>query len=277
MEGFVNNNGVKLHYISPNFNEKKDLTLLFVPGVMMPAWIWDNQLEYFSKNYRVIAMEPRSQGDSDQATEGHYSYAIAKDIKALVDQLEIGPFVLIGWSLGVPEVVNYAALLSDNNLKGLVLVDGLAGMDPSLPFYKKTVELWTELQFDRAKKTQDFLNIIFKKPQTDEFIQKLFRSSMKTPTNTVMTLMLNYILQDYRHLLPKISVPTFIFTIDNYRIEYMKNMQKLIPSAKLEIIDDAGHALFIDQPDVFNKRLLDFISHHLSNSDKALGFKSIER
>ena len=252
MEGFVNNNGVKLHYISPNFNEKKDLTLLFVPGVMMPAWIWDNQLKYFSKDYRVIAMEPRSQGDSDQATEGHYSYAIAKDIKALVDQLEIGPFVLIGWSLGVPEVVNYAALLSDNNLKGLVLVDGLAGMDPSLPFYNKTVELWTELQFDRVKKTQDFLNIIFKKPQADEFIQKLFRSSMKTPTNTVMTLMLNYILQDYRHLLPKISVPTLIFTIDNYRIEYMKNMQKLIPSAKLEIIDDAGHALFIDQPDIFN-------------------------
>ncbi|MFN4173790.1 MAG: alpha/beta fold hydrolase, partial [Parachlamydiaceae bacterium] len=210
------------------------------------------------------------QGDSMQATEGHYSEAIAQDIKALVDQLKIGPFILIGWSLAVPAVVNFAVHFANNNLKGLVLVDGMVGIDSSLPFYKKTVELWTAFQTDREKKTRDFINMIFKKPLSEQFVQKLFNCSIKTPTNTVMTLMLNYILLDYRPLLRKISVPTIIFTVDNYRLEYMKHMQKEIPHAELNIIDDAAHALFIDQPERFNEQLSIFISNLLRNQNKTL-------
>lgn len=277
MEGFVNRDGVKLHYISPNFEEKKDLTLLFIPGVMMPAWIWDNQLKYFSKNYRVIAMDPRSQGDSDKPTEGHYSFSIANDIKALVDELNIGPFVLIGWSLGVPEVVNYAALLANDNLKGLVLIDGMVGIDSSLPFYQTTVDFWTQIQYDRNASTLAFINKMFKNPQPEALIQKLYQSSLKTPTNTVMTFMLNYILQDFRPLLPKIQVPTLIFTIDNYRIDYMRMLQQKIPNAELEIVDNAAHALFIDQPDAFNERLSKFILNLLRERNKALGVETIKR
>ncbi|MDA2914595.1 alpha/beta hydrolase, partial [Acidobacteriia bacterium AH_259_A11_L15] len=53
----------------------------------MPAWIWEHQIEHFSKHYRVVAMDPRSQGESEQTTEGHYPAARARDIKAVVDAL----------------------------------------------------------------------------------------------------------------------------------------------------------------------------------------------
>ena len=37
-------------------------SILFVPGWTMPAWIWQNQIDYFAHDYRVVAMDPRSQG-----------------------------------------------------------------------------------------------------------------------------------------------------------------------------------------------------------------------
>jgi microsomal epoxide hydrolase len=258
-DGFVESQGVKIHFLVPTNHHSKQISLLFVPGVMMPAWIWEKQLEYFSKIYHVVAMDPRSQGDSEQSSEGHYAFSLAKDIKAVVDKLKLNPLVLVGWSLGVPEVVNYAAHFGSKGLIGLVLVDGLVGIDPSVPFYQATVDYWAQFQIDRVPKTREFVKSIFKQPQTDAYFERVCEAALRTPTNTVMTLIGNYILQDFRSLLPCIDVPTLIATVEGARLDYMRKMQNLLPHSRLEIFQSAGHALFVDQPAKFNRLLETFI------------------
>jgi microsomal epoxide hydrolase len=258
-DSFVESQGVKIHYLAKNINDTKKVCLLFVPGVMMPAWIWEKQLEYFSRNYRVVAMDPRSQGDSEQSSEGNYAFSLAKDIKAVIDKLELEPLVLVGWSLGVPEVVNYAAHFSSKRLIGLVLIDGLVGIDPSVPFYQATVDYWAQFQIDRIPKTQEFIHDIFKQPQSEAYFEKLLEAALRTPTNTVMTLIDNCLLQDFRSLLPHIDVPTLIATVEGPRLGYMQKMQSLIPDSRLEIFPLACHALFVDQPEKFNQLLEVFI------------------
>jgi microsomal epoxide hydrolase len=257
--GFVESQGIHLHYLANDLSDTQKLSILFVPGVMMPAWIWDRQLDYFSKQYRVVALDTRSQGDSEQTTEGHYAYSLAKDIHTVVETLKLSPLILVGWSLGVPEVVNYAAHFAGKGLKGLVLVDGLVGIDSSLPFYKSTIDYWTQFQVARKEKTEEFVRMIFKQPQSESFYEKLAESAMKTPTNTVMTLIENYLLQDFRSLLPKIQVPTWMATVEGPRLDYMKKTQKLLPHSHLDIIPSAGHALFVDQAPLFNATLETFI------------------
>ncbi len=259
IDGFVESQGVKIHYSAKNINETKQVSLLFVPGIMMPAWIWDKQLDYFSEKYKVVAMDPRSQGESDQSCEGHYAFSLAKDIKAVVDKLKLQPLVLIGWSLAVPEVINYAAHFGSKELIRLVLVDGLAGIDPSLAFYQATIDYWTQFQIDRINKTREFIRSIFKQPQSEAYFEKLNEAALRTPTNTVMTLIENYLLQDFRPLLPRIETPTLIATVDGPRLGYMQKMQSLIPHSRLEIFRSAGHALFVDQAERFNRILEAFI------------------
>lgn len=258
-EGFVESQGVKIHYLAKNIHDTNRVSLLFVPGIMMPAWIWENQLAYFSKNYQVVAIDPRSQGDSEQSSEGHDAFSLAKDIKAIVDQLHLKPLVLIGWSLAVPEVVNYAAHFGSEGLIGLVLVDGLVGIDPTVPFYQATVDYWVQFQMDRKPKTQEFIKSIFKQPQTEAYLKKLSEAALRTPTNKVMTLIDNYILQDFRPLLAHIDIPTLITTIQGPRLGYMQNMHNLLSHSHLEIFISAGHALFVDQPERFNHLLELFI------------------
>lgn len=259
IEGFVESRQAKLHYMTNSAKSSGGVSLLFVPGVMMPAWIWEKQLDYFASKYRVVAMDLRSQGDSTQSTEGHYASSMAEDIKAVVDTLDLKPLVLVAWSLAVPIAVNYAALHGKEGLIGLVLVDGLSGFDSSQPFYHSTIDFWMKLQADRPAKTREFIRNIFKQPQPEEYFDKLYESAMRTPTNTAMTLIDNYLLQDFRPLLPKIDVPTLITTVEGPRLEYMKNLKTLLPDGRLEIVKDAAHTLFVDQPKLFNNILEEFI------------------
>lgn len=257
-DGFVESQDVKIHFLANNLDDTNKISVLFVPGIMLPAWIWEKQFDYFSKSYRVVCMDPRSQGDSEQSSEGHYALSRAKDIKAVVDKLKLEPLILVGWSLAVAEVVNYAAHFATGGLMGLVLVDGLVGIDPSLSFYQPMVNYWGQFQTDRVRQTREFLKIIIRKPQTDEYFEKLTAAALRTPTNTVMTLITNYMLQDFHSLLPHLKIPTLITTIEGSRLDYTKEMQRLIPHSRLEIFK-AGHALFVDQPEKFNLLLESFI------------------
>lgn len=258
-EGFVKNKDVKIHYIANKFNDLNKISILFVPGIMMPAWIWESQLEYFSNKYNVVAIEPRSQGDSTQSCDGHYALSMAEDIQAVINTLNLNPLVLVGWSIGVPQVINYAAHFDSKKLLGLVLIDGIVGADPTQPFYDSMIDYWMQFQMDRPLNTKQFIKNIFKNKHKESFFEKLYELAMRTPTNTVMTLINNYILQDFRPLLSKINTPTFIATIDGPRLNYMKNMHNLLQNSHIEIFQSAGHALFVDQPEKFNHSLKTFI------------------
>lgn len=44
---------------------------------------------------------------SSVGREGDYPAAHARDMKAVIEQLRLSPVVLVGWSMGVPEIAAY--------------------------------------------------------------------------------------------------------------------------------------------------------------------------
>ncbi len=98
---FTSSDGVRLHYLQAG----KGRSILFVPGWTMPAWIWEHQIAYFARHYRVLAFDPRSHGNSERVTEGHYPNRLARDIRELTQHLELPPIVLVGWSMGALQVL----------------------------------------------------------------------------------------------------------------------------------------------------------------------------
>src|SRR5580704_2417021 len=102
-EFFTTSDGVKLHYLESGAGP----SILFVPGWTMPANIWQPQIDYFSRHYHVVAIDPRSQGDSEKTPDGNYPGRRAQDYKELIDHLGGSPVVMVGWSLGVQESLTY--------------------------------------------------------------------------------------------------------------------------------------------------------------------------
>ncbi len=234
-------------------------SLLFVPGWTMPAWIWENQISYFSRDYRVIAMDPRSQGESSQTSDGLYPAARARDIKAVVDQLHLAPVVIVAWSMAVVETMSYIDQFGTGDFAGFVLVDNDAGgRAPSDD--EQDFGLLKGLLEDRDKATNGFVrNLNFKKPQAEEYLHRVVQASLRTPTNTAVALLVGYFVADNRSVLPKIDKPSIVCAAKSPYMSTIVEMQKQLHGSQLEVFDGAGHALFVDEADQFNSMLEEFL------------------
>lgn len=234
-------------------------SILFVPGWTMPAWIWENQISYFSKDYRVVAMDPRSQGESSQTSEGLYPAARARDMKAVVDQLHLAPVVIVGWSMAVVEIMAYVDQFGTGDFAGFVLVDNDAG-GRAAGDDEQDFGLLKGLLEDREKATNGFVrNLNFKKPQAEEYLHRVVQASLRTPTNTAVALLVGYFVSDYRSVLPKIDKPSVVCAAKSTYMSTIAEMQKQIRGSQLEVFEGAGHALFVDDADQFNSMLEEFL------------------
>jgi microsomal epoxide hydrolase len=239
--------------------ERQFPSILFVPGWTMPAWIWQNQISYFSKDYRVVAMDPRSQGDSSQVPDGLYPAARARDIKAVVTQLHLAPVVIVAWSMAVVETMAYIDQFGTGDFAGFVFVDNDAGgrapgaADQDFGLLKGLLE-------DRQNAVNNFVRKLnFKKPQAEEYLQKVTQASLRVPTNTAVTLLVGYFVADYRSVLPKIDKPSIVCAAKTPYMGTIVEMQKQMQGSQLEVFDGDGHALFVDDADKFNSLLEEFL------------------
>jgi len=238
----------------------KQPAILFVPGWTMTAEIWELQMTHFAKTHRVVAIDPRGQGKSSKPNEGYHPAARARDIREVVKLLKLEPVVLVGWSMGVREVVAYVDQFGTEGISGIVLVDDTAGADLPPEMMKAWLDWMGGFLRDRAKANDAFVRGMFKKPQTEEYIERVKAAALETPTPAAMTLLLGMMTMDNRSVLPKIDRPTLIAIVpgmpwDNVYVE----MQKTIPGARLERFEGAGHALFVDEAEKFNAMLEEFV------------------
>src|SRR5207249_872295 len=129
---FQTSDGVRLHYIeaSPRPGPTNNLSIVFVPGWTMPAWIWQPQIAAFSRQYHVVAFDPRGQGESEIASDGYEPFRRGLDIAELLRECCGNQVLLVGWSLGVLDSLAYVSQSPDARLAGLVLVDNSVGENP---------------------------------------------------------------------------------------------------------------------------------------------------
>ena len=187
-ETFLTSDNVTLHYFDAGSAQSPAIVL--IPGWTMPAEIFEPQINDLSKNFRVIALDPRSQGDSQKTPEGNYPARHARDIDELLQHLHLTSAVLLGWSNGVPDVLTYVDQLGTAKLRGVILVDGF--LDFSAPQMQKGLAgMLNAFQTDRPKFTDAFVRGMYATKQTDEYIQHVKEASLKTPTNTAAVEMFN--------------------------------------------------------------------------------------
>jgi pimeloyl-ACP methyl ester carboxylesterase len=120
----ITSNTISLRYTDAG----QGLPLVFLHGFPLSRGVWQKQIEGLHESYRVIAPDLRGLGDS-QTQPGPATMAqCAADLHALLEQLAMGPVVLIGHSMGGYVALAFARQFP-NLLRGLVLVSTKAGPD----------------------------------------------------------------------------------------------------------------------------------------------------
>jgi len=252
---FTTSDQVRIHYLEAGNGP----TMVFIPGWTISADIWENQIAYFAKSYHVIAIDPRSQGESDKPADGNYPERRAADYHELIQSLKLPPQVLIGWSLGVPELMAYVDQFGASQIRGLVLVDGFVTIDDS--FIKIMPTFLRTLQMDRRGFTERFVKSMYRKPQSQAYLDRVVSASLKTPTSNAVALQVGSIGHpDWSATLAKLADVPVLFIGEDILKKQAELLQQKLPQTRIEIFPGSGHAIFVDESDKFNRVVGEFVS-----------------
>ena len=240
------------------------------PVVLLHAFpqnraMWGHQVEALSKTHRVIAPDFRGFGASD-APPGHYTLdQFADDVAGLLDHLAIRRAVVAGLSMGGYTLFAFYRKHPDR-VKGLVLADTRAQADTE----EGRAGRHAMAQTARDKGAGAVADIMLPKllspvalQTRPDLVQRVRATVEQTPVNGIVgALMAMAGRPDSVPLLAKIACPTLVIAgeLDGPTPPSDgKLMAGRIPGARLEIIPQAGHLANLEQPEAFNRALLDFL------------------
>jgi len=254
--GFIEaRDGVRIHYLEAG----RGPTLLFIPGFTGAAEFWEPQIRVFSTSHRVIAMDPRSQGDSAKTYEGNFTDSRAQDIRDVINSLNLAPVVIVAWSRAVSETLSYVEQFGPGAVRGVVLVDGAVMRTPGPQALANLAAEAKALQQDRRGYTDKSARGMFRRPHPEEFYQRIISANLKTPTAVAVALQADAIQFDYRAGLKKLNRPLMFASQGDTPSAQAKIVLTEVPAARVEAFPSSGHALFLDDPERFNRVLGDFI------------------
>ncbi len=252
---FRTSDGARLHYLKarPSGIHKQAQVIVLVPGWSMPASLWRAQLRSLGRSHRVIAFDPRGQGQSEVPADGYHIDRRADDLHDLVSAHD--KVVLVGWSLGALEVLQYLHRHGAGKLAGLVLVDSSVGEGQA----GSPSRFQEELRRNRRVMLGEFIKAIFKTPRSEREIKSLVNGAMRMPLEASLSLFPSHVLREHwRETVHGYSGP-LLYAVTPQFAEQARQLRSNRPGTRIEMFDKAGHALFVDEPERFNRLLGEFI------------------
>jgi microsomal epoxide hydrolase len=158
------------------------------------------------------------------------------------------------------ELSKYAEQFGTDNVGGFVLVDGFIAEKASPELISAVPGWMNQLQQDRQKQAEGFIRSMFKMPQTDEYLRRVIGASVQVPADTAVTLIYNMIaVKDYADGFARANRPLlFAYQPDSQQgADFLKS--KLGDKVRFEKFEGDGHALFVDDPEKFNRMLEEFL------------------
>jgi microsomal epoxide hydrolase len=254
---FLTSDHVRLHYLEAGRGQ----ALVFIPGWLLPAEIWRLQLEGLSQDYHVVALDTRSQGESDITPQGNEPLRQARDIQERLDHLQLSSVVLVGWSQGAFHVLAYLGQFGPDRLYAAVLVDSpLAAADASPSNAAPRARFLERFKNHRPRATRNFVAGLFKKQPPADFIRKLNEAASRVPIDIALALMNNYFPgEPWQPSIPTIRQIPLLYAVTPKYTTQAQYLASVDPQASVEFFQDAGHALFVDDPEHFNNALRNFL------------------
>lgn len=213
------------------------------------------QIAHFRKQYKVIAMDSRSQGKSGDSPVAITYEMMADDQAALLEHLKIGPVNVLGWSDGGIEAL-LLGIRHPAKVKKLIAM--AANLNP----------------------TEEAL-----RPEVIELIKSMSAQAPKNETKeSRREVAMTKLLLEQPHIelkaLEAIKAPTLILAGDRdvIRDEHTLAIYQNIPNAELAIFPNSTHMVPFDDPVMFNTTVERFLSKPFVKKDRIQDLiKSLEK
>jgi non-heme chloroperoxidase len=288
MPYYITKDHVRLYY-----EEKgQGKPVILIHGLNASRIHFNKQIPKLAEEFRVIVYDLRGHGDSERPEHGLTLPRFGKDLAELMDYLDLSGVSMVGWSMGAQVMFEYIKQYTCRRLDKICIIDmtprllktegweyGLRGAasgrfgdftraDTLLTlsgmcedwdlFVRQGVEKLFDKRLLNEKKEFDY-KAEFK---GKEDLEWLYKEAERNTPHVIICMWIALVMQDYRFLLPKISVPSLITYGEesNYyapaNSQYLKSM---IPDSRLVGFPGCGHAPQLQDPEAFNREIMTFL------------------
>jgi pimeloyl-ACP methyl ester carboxylesterase len=230
-------------------------TVLLSHGFSATRRMWDAQHAALGERYRVVSWSMRGHGETESPAEpDRYSAGLTvEDMRALLGHLGVERAVIGGLSLG--GYVSLAFYLEHPEMvRALVICDsgpGYRNADARSAWNRRANERAAALEsrgleaLGGSREVRESLGL----HRSAQGLAHAARGMLAQEGSRVID------------GIASIRVPTLIIVGDEDQpfLAPSEYMAKKIPGARLEVIRGAGHSSNLDQPEAFNRILIDFL------------------
>ncbi len=240
--------------------------IVFLHGYPFDKTMWHLQLDFLKSSHRVIACDIRGFGKSTDEESPLSMDLFSDDLIQFMDKLNIDQAILCGLSMGGYIALN-AMKKFPTRFEALILCDTQCIADTPEGKEKryKTIE---KIEIDGAEKfNEDFIKKIFHKDSLTNKKEILAQLKTVVFANSKQIIVHGLVALAERSetcsTLKEITIPTLIICGREDEVTPLAQsefMNATIKGSILKVIDNAGHVSNLEQPNVFNQHLLDFLT-----------------
>ncbi len=247
--------------------------ILFLHGFAYNSLIWTNQLKSpeLQQRYRMIAFDLRGHGASGKPWQEN-AYAGSKvwadDVKAIMEAKNFENPIIVAWSFGANVAMSFIRHYGVENIKALNIVASHAGLMQTLPGdtapderYLKIQNKITSLDLrDNIEAQRVIVELMTAQPQNTD------KTYLQVITNLQLPVYARKAMRKVRlnntDMLDALRLP-ILFSLGaedpSVATEGILEMAKNDPDIHASLYEGAGHSVFLEQPDMFNNELVQFI------------------
>ncbi|MBD3217297.1 MAG: alpha/beta fold hydrolase [candidate division Zixibacteria bacterium] len=228
--------------------------LVFIHGWSNNRTVWDDQIDHFSQNYKVVALDLAGFGESGNNRMSWTVSNFADDVKAVVEELNLDRIILVGFSMGAGVAVETATKMPEA-VDGIVVVDHLHDVDAKMP-PEAVDNLINSFMHIVNNPTMENTQPFFRHNR-EENHQRLLAMIQDVPKKGWREMLRTYskwLNEDVTESLSEIECPVIAINSDQQPTN-IDAFRKYVPSFEARIIPDVGHLVMWDAPEKFNNLL----------------------
>lgn len=251
----------------------KGQPLILIAGFNTDHTIWQDVIGEYAEQFQVIAIDNRGVGQSDCPDYPYTIEMMTDDLVELCKALQMSSAHFMGVSMGGAIAQNIAVKFPDLT-RSVVIENSFMQIDARFA-------LFAEARFELMKSGASnkslikatlpwvFSNRFLSQPGfVDSFID-LALAKKYPVTEQGYKHQLNALLQfDSNSWISKIKAPCLVVGSDQDMIvceAHMQQMANQIPNAKYYGFENCGHTPHVEQADIFNRVVLDFLTTHVNS------------
>lgn len=258
-------NGIEFYYEIHGHG----VPLVLLEGLGYSSWMWYKQLDELAKHFKVIIFDNRGVGETDKPDMEYSIDLFAEDTAEIMAALNLEKAHILGVSMG-GFIAQEFALQFPEMVNKLILCSTSFGGPNSIPIPQETLTIMMKGggQYNSIEEIKEAIATALDQNNLDrhsDVLNKIIEEKMRNPQPkyAYQRQLMAGASFNAEDRIKRIYADTLILAGKGDRVvpsENAKLLHEQITNSEMRIIENAGHLFFMEEPEITNKLIIDFLS-----------------